>query len=181
MIDQHLYQPTRFHPLEQTDFIRLEQAPYLKGLLKPFKGKGALDVWASQCVAQRDQLIVLAQRRVLQQAAGHPFHLLPVELAQQKTGAGTTFLRWRRPDRSAMGVALWQDLVLSDATPASLLADLYAIEQQRLVLNMQISLMHTLGRQALECANKMSQAESTFLHRVAGAKGTARYGMPPQA
>nr|WP_275542639.1 DUF3158 family protein [Pseudomonas aeruginosa] len=28
---------------------------------------------------------------MLPQACGHPFHLLPVELAQQTTGAGTTF------------------------------------------------------------------------------------------
>ncbi|OZN67006.1 hypothetical protein CGQ12_34250, partial [Pseudomonas aeruginosa] len=45
--------------------------------------------WASQCFAMRDELIALAQRQVLPQACGHPFHLLPVELAQQITGAGT--------------------------------------------------------------------------------------------
>ncbi|MDQ4678509.1 DUF3158 family protein, partial [Stenotrophomonas maltophilia group sp. RNC7] len=148
MTEPSLGQHAHFRPLEQADFIKLEQAAYLKGLLRPFKGKGPLDDWASQCHAQRDQLIALAQRRVLRQATGHPFHLLPAELAQQKTGAGTTFLRWRRPDRSAMGVALWQELIARPATPVNLLADLYALEQQRIVLNMQISLLHTLGRQA---------------------------------
>ncbi|WP_134631220.1 DUF3158 family protein, partial [Pseudomonas aeruginosa] len=138
MTEPSLGQHAHFRPLEQADFIKLEQAAYLKGLLRPFKGKGPLDDWASQCHAQRDQLIALAQRRVLRQATGHPFHLLPAELAQQKTGAGTTFLRWRRPDRSAMGVALWQELIASPATPVNLLADLYALEQQRIVLNMQI-------------------------------------------
>lgn len=32
-----------FLALQQTDFLRLEHAAYLKGLLKPFKGKGALE------------------------------------------------------------------------------------------------------------------------------------------
>ena len=105
-----------FRPLEQPAFMRLEHAASLKGLLKPFKGKGDLEAWASQCFAMRDELIGLAQRQVLQQAGGHPFHLLPVELAQQTTGAGTTFLRWRRNDRSAMGVALWQELMASTST-----------------------------------------------------------------
>ena len=95
-----------FRSLQQPAFMKLEQAASLKGLLKPFKGKGDLEAWASQCFAMRDELIGLAQRQVLQQALGHPFHLLPIELAQQTTGAGTAFLRWRKHDRSAMGVAL---------------------------------------------------------------------------
>ncbi|BFO03129.1 DUF3158 family protein [Pseudomonas aeruginosa] len=155
-----------FHPLQQTAFMKLEHAASLKGLLKPFKGKGGLEVWASQCFAMRDELIGLAQRQVLQQALGHPFHLLPIELAQQATGAGTAFLRWRKHDRSAMGVALWQELMASTSTPVNLLADLHAIELQRITLNMQISLLHTLGRQAQECAGKAAEAEDAYLRRL---------------
>lgn len=158
--------PTRFKPLEQADFLRLEHAAYLKGLLKPFKGKGDLEAWASQCFTMRDELIALAQRQVLQQAVGHPFHLLPIELAQQTTGAGTAFLRWRKHDRSAMGVALWQELIASTSTPVNLLADLHAIELQRITLNMQISLLHTLGRQAQDCASKAAAAEDAYLRRL---------------
>lgn len=158
----------RYYSLEQGDFQRLEHAAYLKGLLRPFpyKGKGTLTEWASQCHALRDDLIELAQRRVLAQANAYPFRLLPVELAQQTTGAGTVFLRWRRPDRSAMGVALWQALITSSATPDTLIDDLFAMEVERIVLNMQISLLHTLGRQAQACASKVAEAESTYLQRV---------------
>jgi hypothetical protein len=169
------FEPTRrFYPLEQADFQRLEHAASLKGLLKPFKGKGTLTEWASQCHALRDGLIELAQRRVLAQADAYPFRLLPVELAQQTTGAGTTFLRWRKPDRSAMGVALWQALISSNATPDTLIYDLYAMEVQRIVLNMQISLLHTLGRQAHECASKVALAESLYLQRVPGSAASIR-------
>lgn len=167
--------PTRrFYPLEQADFQRLEHAASLKGLLKPFKGKGTLTEWASQCHALRDDLIELAKRRVLAQADAYPFRLLPVQLAQQTTGAGTTFLRWRKPDRSAMGVALWQSLITSNATPARLIDDLYAMEVQRIVLNMQISLLHMLGRQAHECASKVAKAESTYLQRIPGNAASIR-------
>ncbi|ASD14283.1 TPA: DUF3158 family protein [Pseudomonas aeruginosa] len=159
-------QPRHVQLLEQTDFIRLEQGASLKGLLKAFKGKSDLDAWASQCHALRDQLIDLAQRRVLAQTRGYPFRLLPVELALQTTGSGTSFLRWRRPDRSAMGVALWCDAMAAAATPQNLLDDLLALEQQRITLNMQISLLHSLGRQARDCASKMAQAEDAYLRRV---------------
>ena len=159
---------TRFVALEQADFQRLEHAGYLKGLLQPFKGKGSLETWASQCAALRDDVIGLAQRRVLPQARAYPFSLLDVQLAQQTTGAGTAFLRWRKHDRSAMGVALWQELMASTSTPVNLLHDLHEIELQRVMLNMQISLLHTLGRQAQECASKAAQAEAAYLRRVHG-------------
>ena len=159
-------EPRYFQGLQQAAFMKLEHAASLKGLLKTFKGKGDLEAWASQCFAMRDELIGLTQRQGLQQAVGHPFHLLPVELAQQSTGAGTAFLRWRKNDRSAMGVALWQELMVSTGTPVNLLADLHAIELQRITLNMQISLLHTLGRQAQECASKAAEAEDAYLRRL---------------
>lgn len=158
----------RFDPLEHTDFQSLEHAAYLKGLLKPFKGKGSLDIWASQCTALRDDLIGLAQRRVLPQARAYPFSVLNIQLAQQTTGAGTTFLRWRNLDRSRMGIALWELLLASPTTPAALIDDLYAIELQRIALNMQISLTHTIARLALDCADKAVQAEAAYLRRVHG-------------
>ncbi|OCX96537.1 MAG: integrase [Pseudomonas sp. K35] len=166
MTSQSSAAPRHFMLLEQPDFQRLEHAAYLKGLLKPFKGKGSLEAWASQCMALRDDLIALAMRRVLPQARAYPFSLLPVQLAQQTTGAGTTFLRWRNLDRSSMGVTLWQHLIASASTPDRLVDDLYAMELQRIALNMQISLTHSIARQALECADKMSQAEAVYLRRV---------------
>jgi hypothetical protein len=120
-----------------------------------------LEAWASQCFAMRDELIGLAQRQVLQQARGHPFHLLPVELAQQTTGAGndvscagatTTARPWAWP--------CGRTLMASTSTPVNLLADLHAIELQRITLNMQISLLHTLGRQAQECASKAARRKT---------------------
>ncbi|VFR28848.1 Integrase regulator R [plant metagenome] len=162
----------RFAALEQSDFQKLEHAAYLKGLLKPFKGNGELATWASQCAALRDDLIGLTQRRVLAQARSYPFNLLPVQLAQQNTGAGTTFLRWRNLDRSSMGVALWEELVASPATPAGLIDDLLALEQQRIVINMQISLCHTIARQSVECASKLASAQAVHQRRAAGRTGT---------
>jgi len=161
-------QPRHFQALEQTAFRGLEHAAYLKGLLKPFKGKGSLELWANQCMALRDAMMGLAEHKILPQARGYPFSLLPLQLAQQHTGAGTTFLRWRNLDRSAMGVALLQQVMMNPSTPATLIDDLYAVEEQRIVLNMQISLLHTLARQANDCANKVADAESVYLRRMTG-------------
>jgi len=67
-----------------------------------------------------------------------------------------------------MGVALWEALLANPATPPSLIDDLYAIELQRIVLNMQISLTHSIARQAMECAAKVAQAEAIHLRRTHG-------------
>lgn len=158
--------PTRlFDALERADFLSLEHAPYLKGLLRPFKGTGELEAWASQCTGLRDGLVVLAHR-IVSQATAYPFNRLPVTLTLQSSGAGTTFIRWRNQQRSAMGVSLWADLMQQSQTPGALVPELFALELQRIAINMQISLTHTLARQASECAAKMTTAETIYRQRV---------------
>jgi regulator of sirC expression with transglutaminase-like and TPR domain len=57
-------------------------------------------------------------------------------------------------------------MVSHPATPAYLLEDLLAMEEQRITLNMQIGLLHSIVRQALACANKMERAENVYLRRL---------------
>jgi hypothetical protein len=152
--------------LATTDFLHMEHAASLKGLLRPFKDKGQFDRFAVQCNALREDLIRLAQRRVFMPARSHPFNLLPVQLGMQSTATGTRFLRWRTVDRSAMGVWLWREMIRSEDTPKSLLPKLLVLEQQRIALNMQISLVHTIAREAALCAEKMQEASETYRSRV---------------
>jgi hypothetical protein len=157
-------QPTdwRFVPLEQNDYRGLEQAAYLKGLFRPFKGKGDLEIWASRCLGLREGLIDLAQRRILPQSSVQPFNLLSAQLSLQATAAGTMFLRWRNPERTAMGVGEWDKLIRGAVLPEAVVAALYAMEQQRILYNMQMSLTHSLARQAINCAAKMAHADATW-------------------
>lgn len=143
---------------EPIDYRRLDSAAYLKGLLKPFKGKGELELWASQCETLRDRLTWLAQQQILTPLRHPPFSLLPVYLARHPGGTGTVLLRWRTVDHQAMGVALWQQLIQDPCTPAHLHPTLLWLEEQRITLNMQISLLHTLARQARHCAGQMQEA-----------------------
>lgn len=151
-----------FISLAPGDFRTLKHAPSLKGLLRPFKGKGELVLWAAECVRLRDDLMALAQHRVLEPAMRYPLNALPVQLSRQSTPAGTAYLRWRRVDRSAMGVAQWEELMAHPRTPTALLPELLALELQRICLNMQISLLHTLAHQAVSCASKMERAQVAF-------------------
>ena len=158
-------QQTAFRPLQQDAFQRLPQAASLKGLLKPFKGKGELTQFADQCQTLRAGLKDLAHG-VVDQAKRHPFSLLPVRLIEQNTAVGTTFLRWQHISNRRMGVAVWAEMFRASKTPESMLQDLYEMELQRILLNMQMSLMHSIAKQAAECAEKMGQAEATYHARV---------------
>ncbi|UMZ10624.1 DUF3158 family protein [Pseudomonas sp. MPFS] len=154
-----------FKPLQQGAYQGLQQGASLKGLLKPFKGKGELDQLAEQCTALEAGLRALVHE-VLAQVREHPFALLPVRLIEQNTSAGTTFLRWQSVQDRRMGFGVWAAMVQHPKTPANLLQDLLALEQHRITLNMQISLVHFIGKQAAECATKMGQAEAEYQARL---------------
>ena len=158
-------QQTAFRPLQQEAFQRLQQAASLKGLLKPFKGKGELTQFADLCRAQESDLKALAQE-VLSQARRYPFTRVPVRLTEQNTQAGTQFLRWQQVTDRRMGVGVWAEMMGSPRTPESMLQDLYVMELQRITLNMQMSLLHSITKQAAECAEKMGQAEAVYTARL---------------
>ncbi|SEB33163.1 DUF3158 family protein [Pseudomonas marginalis] len=163
--DDGVLQQTAFRPLQQDAFQQLQQAASLKGLLKPFKGKGELTQFAALCRDQESGLKALAQG-VLEQARRYPFTLVPVRLTEQNTQAGTQFLRWQQVTDRRMGVGVWADMMGSPRTPESMLQDLYAMELQRITLNMQMSLVHSIAKQAAECAEKMGQAEAVYMARL---------------
>ena len=167
-------QQTAFRPLQQEAFQRLQQAASLKGLLKPFKGKGELTQFADLCRAQESDLKALAQE-VLSQARRYPFTLVPVRLTEQNTQAGTQFLRWQQVTDRRMGVGVWAEMMGSPRTPESMLQDLYVMELQRITLNMQMSLLHSITKQAAECAEKMGQAEAVYIARLQQLNNPTQY------
>jgi hypothetical protein len=136
-----------------------------------------LEHWRSQCEGLRDSLTYLAQR-LARQATAYPFSVLPVMLAQQSTAAGTLFLRWRNADRSAMGVMLWDELITDPSTPLALVHELFALEIERIALNMQISLTHSIARQAQQCIEKMARAETLYRQRIQQPTETTPQGVP---
>lgn len=157
-----------YRALQHDAFLTLKHADSLKGL---FKGK-SLGELASNSLMLRDELIGLAKDQVLAQVKAYPFALLPVELALQTTGAGTAFLRWRKKDRSKMGVSLWEALVNEPQVSEKLINDLYLIECERIGLNMQISLCHTISKRATEGEKQLQQAKHIYQHRVKKIRST---------
>ncbi|MGE7963986.1 DUF3158 family protein [Pseudomonas sp. NPDC089918] len=151
-------QPTLFAALPPDAYRQLEHAASLKGLLKPFKGKGELEHLAQVARDTEAQLCHLMEA-VVQQAGQPPYSLLDIRLVLQNTSAGSTFLRWRTRDFTRMGVAVWERQVRSKPLPQVVREGLHRFECDRIALNLQMSVAHSLYRQATTCAIKMASAE----------------------
>lgn len=151
-------QPLPLSALTPDAYRQLEHAASLKGLLKPFKGKGELEHLAQVAREIEAQLCRLMEA-VVQQAGRSPYSLLDIRLVLQNTGAGSTFLRWRTRDFSRMGVAVWERQVSNKILPLATREGLHQFECDRIALNLQMSVVHSLLRQATTCAIKMASAE----------------------
>ena len=153
--------PMPFDTLTQDSYRQLEHAASLKGLLKPFKGKGEF-VHLAQVARDIEAQLCRLMEAVMQQAGRPPYSLLDTRLVLQNTGAGSAFLRWRTRDFARMGVAVWEQQVANPALSPAMREGLYRFECERIALNLQMSVMHSLFRQASTCAIKMASAEQVL-------------------
>ncbi|WP_409319732.1 DUF3158 family protein [Pseudomonas putida] len=142
-----------------TDAYReFAQGASLKGLLKPFKGKGELQQFADTVLRLRTQVAEL-MGVMLAITAQPPFVLLDLRLVIQHSATGTDFLRWRSPDFQRMGVQVWQETVVQPHLHPELRQALYQLETNRIVLNLQMSSLQSLYRQASAGVCKLEAAE----------------------
>lgn len=151
-------QPMPLETLTPDGYRHLEHATSLKGLLKPFKGKGELEHLA-QVARETEAQIRRLMEAVAQQAGKPPYPLLDIRLVLQNTSAGSTFLRWRTRDFARMGVAVWERQASNETLPQAVREGLHRFECERIALNLQMSVVHSLYRQATTCAIKMASAE----------------------
>ncbi|PMY33078.1 MULTISPECIES: DUF3158 family protein [Pseudomonas] len=150
--------PIPFEALTPNAYRTFEHAAFLKGLLKPFKGKGELEHLA-QIAREIEAQLCLLMEAVVQQAAQPPYSLLDIRLVLQNTSAGSTFLRWRTRDFARMGVSVWEYQIRNQVLPQAVRERLHRFECDRIALNLQMSVVHSLYRQATTCAIKMDSAE----------------------
>jgi hypothetical protein len=142
-------------------YREFEQSASLKGLLKPFKGKGDLQQFAETNLRLRTRVAGL-MGVMLTITAQPPFSLLDLRLVVQHSASGTDFLRWRSPDFQRMGVQVWQQAMALPNLVPSLREALYQLEVNRVTLNLQMSSLQSLYRQAVTGVCKQQAAETIF-------------------
>lgn len=142
-------------------YREFEQGASLKGLLKPFKGKGDLQQFAETILRLRTRVAEL-MAVMLTIMAQPPFSLLDLRLVVQHSASGTDFLRWRSPDFQRMGVQVWQQAMALQHLAPALREALHQLEVSRVTLNLQMSSLQSLYRQAVTGVSKLYAAETLF-------------------
>lgn len=153
----------RFDGLVPETYRSIEHAASLKGLLKPFKGKGGLEALA-RCARQLELSLIDLMDQQTHLARYAPYPLLGLRLVRQNSASGSSFLRWRSADFARMGVEVWANVASQPTLPHWLRAELQQLEHDRITLYLQMSVVHTLYRQAQACAQKMARAEHITNH-----------------
>ena len=144
--------------VKQAPYCKVKHAPSLKGLLKPFKGKGDYVVLEQQMIESREGIAAMIDQ-VIEMWAKPPFSLLAIQASTQASPSGAHHLRWRSRGRAQrMGFGVWAKAMQDKQTPEDLLEELYWFEALRLQTNMQISCLTFIAKQARECQEKMDEA-----------------------
>lgn len=137
---------------------KVKEAPYLKGLLKPFKDKGEYEILEQQASAAREGIAAM-MNEISDIWAKPPLSLLGVHMGVQPSSSGATHLRWRTRGRGQrMGVGVWSNAMTDMKMSEEMLDELHLLEILRLQTNMQMSCLQFIMKQARECQEKVDEA-----------------------
>ncbi|HAT6805130.1 TPA: DUF3158 family protein [Citrobacter freundii] len=142
-----------YRALSDTDWLAYESC--LKGLLR-VREPLLLARHATEAAASLHQI----QTLVIHRAWRWPLQHLPLLLCRGPARSGADFLRWRNQQNNRSGIPGWQVLVQDTSRPQVVRDALLAIEHDRIVFNMQMSICTFILRQIRECTIKIEDARN---------------------
>lgn len=147
---------SRYQALTREDWLAYESC--LKGLLRVREPQ-----LSAQSAADAAATLHQLQTRIIHRAWRWPLRHLPLLLCRGPARSGANFLRWRNQQNNRSGIPAWRALLQDASQPPQIRDALLAIEQDRILFNMQMSITTFLLRQIRECSLKMADARSAAL------------------
>ncbi|MGF7433695.1 DUF3158 family protein [Pasteurella bettyae] len=103
------------------------------------------------------------QLEMVQRVKSSELQTLPIFMIKDKSSSsGGTFLRWRSMNHTGTGETVWQPLLSNKNVSESLRDELVAVEKDRILVNMQVSIFNYILRQLSECASKIEKVEQSL-------------------
>ncbi|MEE3701135.1 DUF3158 family protein [Mannheimia haemolytica] len=91
------------------------------------------------------------------------FSPLAVYMIKDKaSSSGGTFLRWRSMQNARTGGTVWQPIVDDESVPVDVRQKVVAVEKDRILINMQISVFNHILRQLVDCAEKLQEVDNAI-------------------
>lgn len=140
-----------YRALSDADWLAYESC--LKGLLR-VREPQALARSATEAAANLHQI----QTLIIHRAWRWPLQHLPLLLCRGPARSGANFLRWRNQQNNRSGIPGWRALIQDASLPQEVREALLAIEHDRIMFNMQMSVCTFILRQIRECAIKIEDA-----------------------
>ncbi|MGQ9444957.1 DUF3158 family protein [[Pasteurella] aerogenes] len=84
---------------------------------------------------------------------------IPLVITRDTSRTGVKMLRWKNLAISKAGQEAWRNIVTDQQYPKEARQILAQCEKDRILLNMQISIMSSIIRQLHECSKKLSEVE----------------------
>lgn len=143
----------RYRQLTTDDWLAYESC--LKGLLR-VREPQALALYATETEAALRQI----QTLIIHRAWRWPLQHLPLMLCRGPARSGADYLRWRNQQNNRSGIPGWQALIQESSQAPTVREALLAIEQDRIIFNMQMSIITFILRQIRECTVKFEDARN---------------------
>lgn len=103
------------------------------------------------------------QLEMVQRVKSSELQTLPIFMIKDKSSSsGGTFLRWRSMNHTGTGETVWQPLLSNKNVSESLRNEFVAVEKDRILVNMQVSIFNYILRQLSECASKIEKVEQSL-------------------
>ncbi|MGX2956096.1 DUF3158 family protein [Ursidibacter arcticus] len=117
----------------------------------------------SEQVHQARSVFMDYQLEMIQRVKSSELQTLPIFMIKDKSSSsGGTFLRWRSMNHTGTGKTVLQPLLDNENVSDSLRDELVAVEKDRILVNMQVSIFNYILRQLSECASKIEKIEQSF-------------------
>lgn len=154
MINHPIHVYKSYKQLANKDYNELADKSSLKGFLRVSSDYLPLitrDAEAARLVLQE------LQNKINQRAYLFPLQHLPLMLCKSPARSGANFLRWRNQHNTRSGTPAFEEL-LSQSLQKDVKDALFDIEHDRIIFNMQMSIVTFILRQARECEDKLTMA-----------------------
>lgn len=95
------------------------------------------------------------------QAVKNDLSPLAVNMIKDKaSSSGGTFLRWRSMLNARAGSSVWGPIIADQSVPDEIRRKIVAVEKDRILINMQVSVFNYILRQLADCKEKLKEVDS---------------------
>lgn len=119
--------------------------------------------YLSESLAAVREVLMLQQNEMLHNVRQSELSVLPIHMIRDKaSSSGGSFLRWRSFHAAKTGSSVLPPIFDDPRLPVDLRQKLVSAEKERILINLQVSVLNFMMRQVLSAVEKIKDMEKTL-------------------